>query len=87
VKKWKQNEAVHQLFIDFKRAYDSVRREVLYNILIQLSIPVKLVRLINLCPHENYSTVQVDKHLPDMIPIKKGFKQRGTSSFCFINLL
>jgi hypothetical protein len=22
---------VHQLFIDFKKAYDSVRREVLYN--------------------------------------------------------
>ena len=23
-KKWKHNEAVHQLFIDFKKAYDSV---------------------------------------------------------------
>jgi hypothetical protein len=28
------NETVHQLFVDFKKAYDSVRREVLYNILI-----------------------------------------------------
>ena len=26
VKKWEYNEAVHQLFIDFKKAYDSVRR-------------------------------------------------------------
>jgi hypothetical protein len=33
-KKWEYNETVHQLFIDFKKAYDSVRREVLYNILI-----------------------------------------------------
>jgi len=31
LKKWEYNEAVHQLFIDFKTAYDSVRREVLYN--------------------------------------------------------
>jgi hypothetical protein len=28
-KKWKHNEAVHQLFIGFKKAYDSVRREAL----------------------------------------------------------
>ena len=45
-KKWEYSEAVHQLFIDFKKAYDSVRREVLYNILIEFGIPKKLVRLI-----------------------------------------
>jgi hypothetical protein len=28
-KKWEYSETVHQLFIDFKRAYDSVKREVL----------------------------------------------------------
>ena len=27
-KKWEYNEAVHQLFIDFKNAYDAVRRQV-----------------------------------------------------------
>jgi hypothetical protein len=31
-KKLGYNETVHQLFIDFKKVYDSVRREVLYNI-------------------------------------------------------
>jgi hypothetical protein len=39
---WEHNEAVHQLFIDFKKAYDSVRREALYNILIEFGIPKKL---------------------------------------------
>jgi hypothetical protein len=34
-KKWEYNETVHQLFIDFKKAYESVRREVLHNILIE----------------------------------------------------
>ena len=38
-KKWECNEAVHQLFIDFKKAYDSVRREVLYNILKEFGSP------------------------------------------------
>jgi len=37
---------VHQLFIDFKKVYDSVRREVLYNILIEFGIPMKPGRLI-----------------------------------------
>jgi len=48
-KKWEYNEAVHQLFIDFKKAYDSVRREVFYNILIEFGVPKKLVSLIKMC--------------------------------------
>ena len=48
-KKWEHNEAVHQLFIDFKKAYDSVRREALYNTLVEFGIPKKLVRLIKMC--------------------------------------
>jgi len=48
-KKWDYNEAVHQLFIDFKKTYDSVRREVLYIILIAFDIPMKLVRLLKMC--------------------------------------
>jgi len=40
-KKWEYNEEVLQLFIDLKKAYDSVRREVLYKILIEFGIPKK----------------------------------------------
>jgi hypothetical protein len=45
-KKWKCNKTVHHLFIDFKKACDSVRREVLYNIFIEFGVPMKLIRLI-----------------------------------------
>jgi len=48
-KKWEYTEAVHQLFMDFKKAYDTVRREVLYDILIEFDIHMKLVRLIKVC--------------------------------------
>jgi hypothetical protein len=34
-KKWECSGIAHQLFIDFKNAYDSVKREVLYNILLE----------------------------------------------------
>jgi hypothetical protein len=54
-KQWEYNETVHQLFIDFNKAYKSVRREVLYNIHIEFGAPVKLVRLIKMCLSETYN--------------------------------
>jgi sorting nexin-29 len=66
---------VHQLFIDFKKAYDSVKMEVSYNILIEFGIPMKLVRLIKMCLSETCSRVRVGKHLSDTFPIKNGLKQ------------
>jgi len=66
---------VHQLFIDFKKAYDSIRREVLYNILIEFGIPMKMVRPIKMCLTETYSRVRVGKNLIDMFHIKNGMKK------------
>jgi hypothetical protein len=51
-KKWEYNGTVHQLFIDFKKAYDSVKREVLYNILLEFGIPKELVWIIKMCLNE-----------------------------------
>ena len=47
-KKGEYNKEVHQLFIYFKKTYGSVRREVLYKILIEFGIPRKLVRLVKM---------------------------------------
>ena len=52
------NEEVHQLFIDFKKAYDSVRREVLYKILIEFGIRRKIVRLETMSLTETYSIAE-----------------------------
>jgi hypothetical protein len=57
-KKWEYNETVHQLFIDFKKAYDSVRRVVLYNIILEFGVPMILVSLIKMCLNEKYSKVR-----------------------------
>jgi len=71
--------------LDFKKAYDSVRREVLYNILTEFGIPKKLVRLIKMCLIETYSTVRVGKHLSDVFPIKNDVKQGDALSPVLIN--
>jgi hypothetical protein len=73
--KWEYNETVHQLFIDFKKAYDSVRREVLYYILTEFGVNMILVRFIKMCLNETYSKVHIGKHLSDSFPIQNSLKQ------------
>jgi len=72
---------VHQVLI-FKEARDSVRRDVLYTILIEFVISMKLVRL---CQNDTYSRVWVVKHLSGMFPIKKVLKQGGALLPLFLN--
>jgi len=73
-KNWDYNKAVHQLFVDIKKAYDSVKRQVLHNIPIQFGIPMKLVKLIKMCLTETYSRVQVGKNLSSIFPIRNDLK-------------
>ena len=79
------HEAVHQLFTDFKKAYDSVRRETLYNIPLEFGIPKKLVRLVKMCLTETYSRDRVGKNLSDMFPIRNGLKQGDALSQLLFN--
>jgi hypothetical protein len=76
---------VYQLFIDFKKAHDWVKREVLYSILLEFGIPKKLVRLIKMRLNETYSTVRVGKLLSDKFPIQNGLKQGDALSPLLFN--
>jgi hypothetical protein len=84
-KKWEYIETVHQLFIEFKKACDSVRRRVLCNILLEFGLPMKLVMLINICLNEPYSKVCTGKHLSDKFPIQNGLKQGDALLPLFFN--
>jgi hypothetical protein len=64
------NEAVHHLFIHLKKAYDSVRREVLYDFPIEFGIFLELVRLMKIC-----SRVRLCKNLSDIYPIKNTLRK------------
>ena len=77
---------MHQLFIDFKRAHDSVRTEVLCSILIEFGIPMKLARLIKMWLHETCSRVRVGKYLSDMFPLRNGLKKRRIFIFIAFQL-
>jgi hypothetical protein len=79
------NGSVRHLFIDFKKAYDSVRKEVLYNILIEFGKPRKLVGLIKMCLNETYSRVCIGKNLSDKFTVQNGLKQGDALSPLLFN--
>jgi hypothetical protein len=72
---FKYNRTIHQISIDLKKAHDQVKREILYNILIEFGIPMKLVKLIKMCFNKIYSKDCTGKHLYNTFPIQNGLKQ------------
>jgi hypothetical protein len=67
---------------DFKKAYNSVRKEVLYKILKEFGIPMKLVRLIKMRLNKTYSKAHIGKHLSDTFSCPEWFKEMR----CFITI-
>lgn len=52
---------MHLLLTDFKKAYDVVRREVLYNVYLGFIVPMKHIRLIKTGLNEMQSEVWIGK--------------------------
>jgi hypothetical protein len=87
--------------MDFKKTYDSGRREVLYNILIQFGMAMEVVRLIKMyritgffglqnllikmCLNKTYSKICIGKHLSHIFPLQNGLKQGDASSPLLFN--
>ena len=54
---------------NFKKAYVTVRRKLLYSIIMKFGI------LSQMCLNETYSKVHIDQHWFDTFPIQNGLKQ------------
>jgi hypothetical protein len=54
-----------------------VRREVFYNIVIELGVPLKQVRLNKMCSNETCNKVCIGKHLSDSLIIQNGLEEQG----------
>jgi hypothetical protein len=61
-------------YIDLKEAYNSFRRELLYNIFIEFGIPRKVGGVIQMCLNETYSTVCIGKCQSDRFHVWNGLK-------------
>ena len=81
----KNGNTTKQCIIYIQTSRKPMMREVLYNILIEFCIPMKLARLIKICMNENYNRVRAGKHLSDMFPVRNGLKNEDGLSPLFFN--
>jgi hypothetical protein len=60
--------------VDIREAYGRVRKEIIYNILIEFGVVLKVVKLIKTRLKENYSNNHTGKYLSITVPIQSGLK-------------
>jgi hypothetical protein len=68
---WDSTSAIHRL----QESLWVREREVLYSILKDFAVFMKLVRLIKMCLNETYSKVRIGKHLSESFPLQNSLKQ------------
>jgi len=83
---YEYNVNVHQLYIDFRKAYDTVRRGKVIEALKSFGITPKLVRLVRMTLVDTTSMVKVDGQLSPPFRVKVGVRQGGVLSATLFNL-
>jgi hypothetical protein len=84
-KKYEYRQNIWQLFVDFKKAYDSVHRESLYNIMKEFGIPNKLVALTKMCMEDTLYRVRAEQTMSEAFEVSTGLKQGDSLSPTLFN--
>ena len=75
-------------FIDFKKAFDSINREVMFSVLRHYGIPDKLVKTIGALYNNSKSAVMVDGNISEPFQVTTGVLQGDVlAPFLFIVLI
>jgi len=77
---------IHLLFIDFRAAYDSINRDKLWEVMGQLGIPAKLIRLIKACSYNSKSKISFGGDLSGEFPVTTGLRQGDALSPALFNI-
>ncbi|KAL4098346.1 hypothetical protein QTP88_022976 [Uroleucon formosanum] len=85
-KKYEYQQDLWQIFVDFKKAYDSVHRESLYNIMTEFGIPKKLRNLVRMCMEGAHYKVRIDQTISETFTVETGLKQGDALSPVLFNL-
>jgi len=77
---WRHNRDVYALFVDLRKAYDTVHPEALSAVLEHMGVPSKLVELLNSATAQRRTTISINGDLSDPIDMTTGLGQGSTLS-------
>ncbi|XP_060518457.1 uncharacterized protein LOC132697179 [Cylas formicarius] len=86
-KSWEFKREVHQLFVDFRQAYDSITRESVWQALEGIGVPKKIIRLTKICIENSKAKVRVGKNNTEAFSINNGLKQGDGLSPLLFNIV
>jgi hypothetical protein len=77
----------HILFIDFKKAYDSIERNKLYLAMKKLKIPKKLIGLTRMTLTDTQNKISADRRLSEGFEGNIGVRQGDALSTMLFNIV
>lgn len=75
-----EKRKMYAVFVDFKRAFDSVSHELLWIRLLELGISAKLIRIIKNLYDRSVIAIEIDKTLTESVSLNTGVLQGETLS-------
>jgi hypothetical protein len=72
---YEHNNELHDVFIDFNQAFDSINRSTIIQALKEMEIPGKIVRLVNMVTQHTKAKIKLSNEYTEQIDFKAGIKQ------------
>jgi hypothetical protein len=86
-KTWEFDKEIHILFIDFRKAYDSIHRTFLIKIIREFNFPQKLIKLVEISIMETFIKVKVGSSQTEPILVKSGLRQGDSMLLVLFNIV
>lgn len=83
---WEYDRELHQMFIDFKQAFDRICRTKLWSAMQELGFPKKLVNLIRMCMEGAQCKVRIGQQYSEPFEVNNGLKQGDALSPQLFNI-
>ena len=80
------NQSLYMLFVDLRKAYDSVPKQALWKVLEKCRVPPKLLSLVKSCHEGMRAEVRVGSTTTDEVEVRNGLRQGCTLAPTLFNI-